>query len=234
MATAVCFDLETTGCAGVGVHDSRNRIIQIGAQTMDGKTFNRMVKPECPIPAPSTAIHGITSDMLETDPTLDVVLPEFWAWVAEQADGGDVVLFGHNVHDFDWPVLVRESRRVGVEVPELPRVDTLTVARRAWPHMKSFKLEALYETLTGTQLANAHNAAADVGACCVVFDRLKEEFLPTDRIVTTALPSDTDPILTLKWIGPKTSTKIAEAMNRRDYDFHRNGGNVSVAVGRMP
>lgn len=231
-AALICWDLETTGCAGLSIHDQKNRIVQIAARTIDGsETFEQVVNPQCHIPIPSSKIHKLVDADVQEAPSLDIVLPKFKDWCDMVAGGRPLVFIAHNGVGFDWPVLLREARRVG-KLTSLPtpkaHICTLTAARLTWPHLKSFNLATLYESLSGSTLLNAHNAAADVGACVYVWKRL----LSSERRVLPAVPKttlDSTPILDIKWIGARTSNDFVALLNRNDYDFRRLGHTITVS-----
>ena len=58
-STWVIFDFETTG---LGVRSCG--IVSVAALSSDGRVIDKMVNPEMPISAKSSAIHGITEDMV--------------------------------------------------------------------------------------------------------------------------------------------------------------------------
>ncbi|MCU0474544.1 MAG: exonuclease domain-containing protein [Anaerolineae bacterium] len=85
----VAFDLETTGL------DARaDAIIEIGAVRYRGNEvigrFESLINPRRAIPDQVTVITNITNEMVAMRPTLDVVLPDFLAFV------GDVPVVAHN------------------------------------------------------------------------------------------------------------------------------------------
>jgi exodeoxyribonuclease X len=69
-------------------------------------------------------------------------------------------LIGHNVDGFDWIVIGK---------PPVKLIDTLALARMAWPSLDSHTQSALLYYLKGKAarevLRSAHSALADVGIC---------------------------------------------------------------------
>ena len=121
-ATFVVFDLETTG-----LRPGTSRICEIGAQRIGrlelGETFETLVDPGVPLPAPVVALTGIQPRSLRGAPRAELAVRRFLAF----ADDG--VLVAHNAR-FDLGFLDREveritGRRVGGAV-----VDTVWLARR--------------------------------------------------------------------------------------------------------
>src|SRR5476649_1058189 len=76
-----CFDLEATGLAA-----ERDRIVQMatGRVFPDGRveTWASIVNPEQPIPAETTAVHGITDAMAAIAPTFAQLSPTVTAILA--------------------------------------------------------------------------------------------------------------------------------------------------------
>ena len=104
------FDTETTG-----LDPSADEIISIGAVRIVGgrllrrETFDRLVDPKRPLSAASVAVHGISPELLDGEPTIDAVLPLF-ARFAE-----DTVLVGHNMA-FDMRFLELKEAQTGVRL----------------------------------------------------------------------------------------------------------------------
>ncbi|HEU4512120.1 MAG TPA: exonuclease domain-containing protein [Nocardioidaceae bacterium] len=157
------FDTETTGLDPA----AGDRVISIGAvRVVNGRvlrqeTFERLVHPERPVPAASTAIHGITAEMLEGQPTIDEVLPAF-ARFAE-----DTVLVGHNV-SFDLQFLkLAEGGSRGVDLAQ-PALDTLLLHAALHPDHQEHTLEAIADRL-GISVVGRHTALGDALVTADVF-----------------------------------------------------------------
>ncbi len=130
------FDTETTG-----LDPSADEIISIGAvRALGGRllrreTFDRLVDPGRPVSAASRAVHGISPDVLDGEPTIDEVLPLF-ARFAE-----DTVLVGHNVA-FDLRFLEHKEERTGVRLSQ-PVLDTLLLSAVLYPDEVDHSLETM-------------------------------------------------------------------------------------------
>ena len=105
---AVVMDTETTGL------DAANaRIIEVGAVRLTGgriadtPPLRRLVRPDIPIPAESTRIHGFNDAAVADAPRFSAVWPE----VAGYFD--NTVLIGHSI-GFDLAVLERECARANI------------------------------------------------------------------------------------------------------------------------
>ena len=106
-----------------------------------------------PIPAQSTAIHGITDDDVKDSPTFKQVAKS----LADMLEGCD--LAGFNSSRFDVPMLSEEFLRAGVDFDMSKRkfVDVQIIF-----HKKEQRtLEAAYKFYCDKELQNAHSAEAD-------------------------------------------------------------------------
>lgn len=148
----VFFDLETTG-----INIVTDRIVEISYVkvfpngTEEVKT--RRINPEMPIPAESTAIHGITDEDVKDCPTFKAVAKS----LAAQIEGCD--LAGFNSNRFDIPLLAEEFLRAGVDLDMTKRkfIDVQTIFHK----MEQRTLIAAYKFYCDKSLENAHSAEAD-------------------------------------------------------------------------
>lgn len=163
----IVFDLETTGTS-----PNNDSIIEISAvkvvdrQVVD--TFSSLVNPERPIPYYATAVNGITDEMVEDEPTLDVVLPEFVKFI------GDEVLVGHNIHCFDMKFIWKAAEEIFGETITNDYIDTLPMARKRLPqlfHHKLVDISSYYKIST----AGAHRALNDCMMNQQCFEHLENE-----------------------------------------------------------
>jgi DNA polymerase-3 subunit epsilon len=158
----VCFDLEATGLAA-----ERDRIVQMATARVfpDGRveTWASIVNPEQPIPAETTALHGITDAMAANAPTFAQLAPTITAILT----GCD--LAGYNIDRFDRRLLAAEFRRVGVNDPTIGAhsVDAYTIFVRQEPRSLDAALE-FYDIEEGDTHWRAHEASSDVEAALAV------------------------------------------------------------------
>jgi DNA polymerase-3 subunit epsilon len=152
--TYTVFDTETTGLDP----SAGDEIIQIGAirivngRLLRNETYEQMVDPRRKITAQSTRVHGISSDMLEGEPTIDLVLPDFHAFCE------DTVLVAHNAA-FDMRFLQMKEQSSGITFRQ-PLLDTLLLSAVIHPHQDSHQLEAIAERL-GVSVIGRHTALGD-------------------------------------------------------------------------
>ncbi len=152
----ICFfDLETTG-----VNISKDRIVEISILkifpngTQESKTW--LVNPEMPIPAETTAVHGIDDAKVANEPTFK----ELACKVSEMIKGCD--LGGFNSNRFDIPLLAEELLRTGVDfdMKNTVAIDVQTIYHK----MEKRTLSAAYKFYCDKDLDNAHSAEADTMA----------------------------------------------------------------------
>ena len=164
----VFFDLETTG-----LNISRDRIVELsflkvypnGEEEMKSKRVN----PEMPIPAESTAIHGISDEDVKDCPTFKQIAKS----LAAQLEGCD--LAGFNSNRFDVPVLAEEFLRAGIDFDMSKRklIDVQIIYHKKEPRT----LEAAYKFYCDKDLVDAHSAEADTRATYEVL-KSQLEFYP--------------------------------------------------------
>ena len=146
------FDLETTG-----VNTSTDRIVEISIHKVmpNGKTETRThrVNPGIPIPAKTTAIHGISDEDIANEPKFEDLAPNLFIFL------NDCDLAGFNSNRFDVPVLVEEFHRAGYDFDVTNRnlIDIQNIFHKKEPRT----LVAAYKFYCGKDLTNAHSAEAD-------------------------------------------------------------------------
>ncbi len=161
----VILDTETTG-----LDVSKDHIVSIGAVRMQGRiayphvTLDRLVDPGLPIPAASTAVHGITDTMVAEAPSF----AELHDDVVEFLKG--CVLVGHNI-GFDGALLRAESARCDRPWPDPPMLDTGRVAAALFPDLTDLSLDAIAERV-GTETRGRHTALGDCLVTAEIFARL--------------------------------------------------------------
>lgn len=154
------FDLETTG-----TNITKDRIIEIAIIKImpNGEVIKKAsrINPTLPIPAESSAIHGIYDKDVADKPTFKEVAKDY----ARFFEGAD--LAGFNVIKFDVPILVEEFLRAGVEF-DYDRKKIID-AQRIYHLMEQRNLSAAYRFYCKKELTNAHSAEADTEATMDIF-----------------------------------------------------------------
>ena len=156
LSKPICFfDLETTG-----INISKDRIVEISILKVfpNGKEERHTwkVNPGVPIPAETTAVHGISDDDVKDAPTFKELSKEVHNLIK------DADLAGFNSNRFDIPLLAEEMLRVDLDFDMKSRVavDVQTIF-----HKKEQRtLSAAYKFYCNESLENAHSAEADTVA----------------------------------------------------------------------
>lgn len=163
--SALVLDTETTG-----LDTQTDRVVQIGAVAMrDGKcdfknTFDLLVNPQSPIPAQSTAIHGITDTQVKSADDFKAAsrkLDKFYR---------PPLIIGCSI-GFDLAVLKAEHARSGEEWAPPPNLDIQLLAQLVAPQLPNRSLDTLAAWLE-IPTEGRHNALADAIMTAKVFRAL--------------------------------------------------------------
>jgi DNA polymerase III subunit epsilon len=180
------FDIESTG-----LNRQLDRIIDLAIVVIqpDGEqtAHTYRVNPERPIPADSTAVHGISDEDVRNAPTFAQVAAEVAALLAP------CDLSGFNLQRFDIPMLLAEFQRVGVPFSMEGRrvIDVQRIF-----HMKEPRdLTAALQFYCDEAHEGAHGALDDVEATLRVLDAQLERYddLPADMDGLHELLNPRDP-----------------------------------------
>lgn len=211
------FDIESTG-----ISTRADRIIELAVIRieLDGSetTKDWLVNPTIPIPVETTAVHGITDEIVKDCPT--------FAQIAGQVDaflkGCD--LGGYNVIRFDIPMLSEEFVRAGLNLD----VDNRRVldAQRIYHLKEPRDLSAALRYFCGRAHNDAHGAEADTRA---TLDVLKGEFrkypdLPLDmesldRQFNATDPFNADRSGRLRWVDGEITVNFGKKKGARVKDL---------------
>lgn len=178
----VFIDIEATG-----LDVQNDRIVQIALTKLspDGSRISksRLINPGSPIPPESTAIHGITDEMVKDAPMFRQVANGLISFMQDSDLGG----FNSNM--FDFPMLNAEITRAGYEF-DFTQVNLIDVGN-IFKIQNPRTLSAAYKQYTGNELENAHDAQVDIDATVDVFLKQIElhEDIP-DTIEEVALYSN--------------------------------------------
>ncbi|MEO0703956.1 MAG: exonuclease domain-containing protein, partial [Pseudomonadota bacterium] len=158
----VVFDTETTGLL-----PEKDEVVQIGAvrvmngRLVEGETFDMLVNPGRKIPATSTAVHGISDDMVAHAPTMATVGHRFHQFAR------DAVLCAHNA-PFDMAFMQRWAKGAG-ETWDNPVMDTVLLSAVLFGGSAEHTLDAIAERLAVTiPEVVRHTALGDAYATAAV------------------------------------------------------------------
>ena len=159
MPNAIIFDIEATDKDNpVLVEAAWVALDSISPFTL-GAEFHQRYNPGKPISLGALATHHILDEeLVDCPPASSFKLPTDATY-----------LIGHNI-DFDWGAIGQ---------PDIKRVCTLALSRKAWPTLDSHSQSALLYYLDRTHardiLRNAHSAQADIHICATILDHLCRE-----------------------------------------------------------
>jgi DNA polymerase-3 subunit epsilon len=183
-------DLETTG-----INLASDRIVELAIVKVlpDGsqQVKRRLINPQMPIPAQATEIHGIGNEMVKDAPTFRQIANE----TKQFLDNCD--LAGYNSNRFDWPLLMEEFLRAGLEFDISNR--RMIDVQKIFHLMEPRTLGAAYKFYCNETLEGAHSAEVDALATWRIFlaqvDRYTQlgnsiesvlQFLGDDQVVDFA------------------------------------------------
>ncbi len=154
-------DLETTG-----VNISVDRIVEIAVVKIspDGTRLvkRKLINPLIPIPEGSSAIHGITDEMVKDAPSFKQAANELKQFM-ENCDLG-----GYNSNRFDIPMLIEEFLRIGIDFSIDGR--KLVDVQKVFHMMEQRTLSAAYKFYCQKSLDGAHSAEIDATATWEVLE----------------------------------------------------------------
>lgn len=173
---AFVFDCETTG-----LDVKRDRIVSLGGVRMRGpeilraETIDQLVDPGRPIPPRTTAIHGITDEMVAGSGRFETHWPALATLIQ------DMILVGHNIA-FDIAHLRWAATRAGIAWTPPPSLDTLLLSAALEPKSPGFDLEAVAQRFD-VPIDGRHTALGDSLMTAEIFARLLPQL--AERGVTT-------------------------------------------------
>lgn len=170
----VVFDIESTGTS-----PRKDRIIELAAVklSLDGSETEKcwLLNPGVPIPPETTAIHGITDEIVKDCPRFAERAAEIFAFF----EGCD--LSGFNADRFDIPCLEEEFSRAGFNFAPSSRMHV--DVQRIYHRMEPRDLSAAVRFYLGRDHAGAHGAAADARATLEVLKAQTERYAALPKTV---------------------------------------------------
>lgn len=167
-ASFVVYDLET-----LGFNSHEGKIIEIGAVKIVEKRivdrFSQLINPGQSIPQNIVDVTNITDSMVQNEPKLEEVLPNFLEFIRGS------ILVAHNA-DFDIGYLKQQCKKYGYSDFNPAFIDTLQMAKDLYPELKQFGLGPLNKKL-GLYLENHHRAVDDCQATGNMFLIFLDKYL---------------------------------------------------------
>ncbi len=150
-----------------------------------GETFCSFLHTDRPVTWAAQKVHGITTDDLQDAPTL----LSLWPVIHRLLAGHVVVAHGHGTE--------KRFLRTFPGHPFVPWLDTLHLARAAWPEAKDHSLSALCDLLSVSAAVkerqpdrNWHDALFDSLGSLAILEELLDEHQWTDKPLELLLSPD--------------------------------------------
>ena len=136
---SITLDIETTGLSFLEGH----KIVEIGCVELlnnfpSGKTWQRYINPERPMPEEAFKIHGLSDEFLFNKPVFSDIIDDFLNFIKDS----DLII--HNSR-FDLPFINYEleiNKSKALDPKKNKIIDTLNLARKMYPG-QSVSLDAL-------------------------------------------------------------------------------------------
>lgn len=157
-------------CETTGLDAGQDRIVSIGAirahgtRLYPGAMIDTLVDPGVPIPGVSTAVHGITDQMVSDARRFPLVCADLRRLARNS------VIVGHNV-PFDLTILRAECERHGCPWEHPVFLDTMRLAVLLEPDLPRHDLETLAEHY-GVAVHGRHTALGDALVTAEIYFRM--------------------------------------------------------------
>lgn len=127
--------------------------------TLFREEFVRLSNPGVDIHHEAEKVHGISNEMVQNEPTDEVVVSELGTYIAKAKEESDIILAGHNSITFDLPILERMTQ---TDYWDIPHIDTLILSQRTFTDAPNHKLSDLIVHLGLGDGSGAHDALEDI------------------------------------------------------------------------
>lgn len=171
----VVVDVETTGLDYLKDRICEVAFIELKAQKEINR-FSTLINPKMSIPESVSLIHGITDDDVLNAPSFEEIanklIDTFY----------DAVIVGHNV-DFDFNFIDAELKRIGLKMPNVIKIDTLSISKKFLTNTINNKLKNVAKIIN-IYSDNWHRALNDVEVTKDIFNYFLTMFIKEKEIKT--------------------------------------------------
>ena len=185
--TLLALDLETTGLDPIEDRIVQAAVVLVGADgAVSDTSWDGIVDPGVPIPVGASNIHGITTERARQEGMPPVEALQIIARLVDNAADRGMPLVIFNA-PFDWPFVLAEAQRHGVQIGTPDIVDPLVIDRAVDRYRKgSRRLEGVAAHY-GHDLGQAHNARADAIAAAAIARAVGEQYSDVGDLTARAL-----------------------------------------------
>lgn len=216
----IVFDIEATG-----ISPRADRIVELAAIRIepDGTEVSGywLLNPGVPIPIETTAIHGITDEIVASQPTFKEKALEILAFF------GEADLAGFNAGRYDIPMLAEEFARAGIPFEADRR--RLLDAQRIFHTREPRDLSAALNYYCGREHVDAHGAEADVRATLDVilgqfkkYADLPRDMETLDRTFNPIDPFNADRSGRLRWVDGEVTVNFGKKKGAKLKDLAKD------------
>lgn len=174
MTIATGIDIESTGLDWLSGH----RVIEVAFVSYEIETKAKLgelemrFNPRRNIDAKAQAVHGISLEMLASEPLFEDKAEELARYI-KRSD----LIVAHNGMGFDVPFLWHEFRQAGITLPDIPVLDTMLDGLWACEDGKRPRLQELAFALGfAYDEEKAHSALYDTDLMMQCFFRAREKY----------------------------------------------------------
>ncbi|MCL2858755.1 MAG: exonuclease domain-containing protein, partial [Streptococcaceae bacterium] len=179
-------DLEATDA-----HSISNKIIQIGIVIIEDNeivdTYATEVNPHQRLSGPIRSLTGLKDKQLAQAPDFKDVAKDVKALLENS------VFVAHNAQ-FDYSLLMKSFMSIGFSDMQLPRIDTVDLARVFYPTFDRYGLEALSQELKLSH-ERPHEALSDAYATAELLLKIKKKIQHLPRVVVEEIIQHADHLL---------------------------------------
>ena len=180
-------DLETTG-----TDPATSRCIEIAVVLVDADGrpaddgYLTLIDCGEEIPEEAVAVHGISTARMRTEGLAPAAaIAEVAARLRAVADEGIPVVI-YNAR-FDWPLLLAEAQRVGIELPEVTLIDPMVIDRHLDRYRKGKRRLGDVAQHYGVDAGTAHSAYDDALASARIAQAIGRRFPQLGELGTADL-----------------------------------------------
>ena len=166
--TLLALDLETTGLDPLADRIVQGAVALVAADgSVSDKSWDGIVDPGVPIPVQASDIHGITTDRARREGIPPVEALRRIARLVDDAEAGGIPLVIYNA-PFDWPFVLAEAQRHGVNIAKPEIIDPLVIDRAVDRYRRGSRRLAAVAAHYDHDLGQTHDARADAIAAAAI------------------------------------------------------------------